>query len=375
MTNKINIGLRNQKNSPKEVLDLIKENKIIPQDIFSKYSLNYNSKHIVGFKCEMCGKYEESVWNILNNRIDLYNKICCKKCSYIYSTCIRESISEDLIQYYFNNLPVPFDKYIKNKENNSNKLYIKIKCEQCNQEKYVKWGKFKNRKYCNDIQICNDCVKKYTSNLEQVKINNSKAQTICQNREDVKIKQSIASKNRSEDYKIKWKNSIDKFYNSDEGKKCKEKKSILSKNLWANNENFKYRCTNVKTLHGKIYGIRFDSSWELSFILYCVNNDIKINRCNINIPYKYDGKDKIYIPDFIIDNKYIIEIKGKLDEVSKIKMQSAKKYLKGNNMDYEYILLTKNELSKINNFVFLKNKRDLSKISNLELSYIPNNFK
>lgn len=56
-------------------------------------------------------------------------------------------------------------------------------------------------------------------------------------------------------------------------------------------------------------GIFCDSSWELAFVIYHIDHNIPIKRCEEKRPYKYNGKIHYYNPDFIVDNK-IIEIKG-----------------------------------------------------------------
>lgn len=56
-------------------------------------------------------------------------------------------------------------------------------------------------------------------------------------------------------------------------------------------------------------GIFCDSSWELALVLYCTDNDIKIEKCKEVRKYLWNGKERKYYPDFIIDNK-IVEIKG-----------------------------------------------------------------
>lgn len=56
-------------------------------------------------------------------------------------------------------------------------------------------------------------------------------------------------------------------------------------------------------------GITFDSSWELAFVIYNLEHNIKFERNKRKFVYVYEGKELNYLPDFIIDGKYI-EIKG-----------------------------------------------------------------
>lgn len=65
----------------------------------------------------------------------------------------------------------------------------------------------------------------------------------------------------------------------------------------------------IKKSRGKYKGIRFDSTWELAFILYHLDNNLFIKRCEQKRKYIFNGKEKTYIPDFETDEG-IIEIKG-----------------------------------------------------------------
>ena len=56
-------------------------------------------------------------------------------------------------------------------------------------------------------------------------------------------------------------------------------------------------------------GFFCDSSWELAYVIYCLDHDIDIKRNNEKRQYTYNGITKNYIPDFIV-NGNLIEIKG-----------------------------------------------------------------
>ena len=72
--------------------------------------------------------------------------------------------------------------------------------------------------------------------------------------------------------------------------------------------------------HGNYKGIHYDSSWELAYIIYCLDHNIDIKRCDIVRYYEINGVRKRYFPDFIVNNE-IIEIKGFYNNVSKIKAE------------------------------------------------------
>jgi hypothetical protein len=56
-------------------------------------------------------------------------------------------------------------------------------------------------------------------------------------------------------------------------------------------------------------GFFCDSSWELAYVVYCLENNIDIKRNTQKRQYVWEGEIKNYIPDFII-NGTLTEVKG-----------------------------------------------------------------
>lgn len=69
-------------------------------------------------------------------------------------------------------------------------------------------------------------------------------------------------------------------------------------------------------------GIWCDSSWELAFVIYCLDHGHKILRNEVKYPYIYRGKKHNYIPDFIVDGE-LVEIKGYWTERDIVKLSSV----------------------------------------------------
>jgi len=67
--------------------------------------------------------------------------------------------------------------------------------------------------------------------------------------------------------------------------------------------------TYKKYKSGLYHGIHCDSSWELAFVIYCEEHNIKLIRNTLPLTYIFENKEFKYYPDFIIDNK-LYEIKG-----------------------------------------------------------------
>lgn len=69
-------------------------------------------------------------------------------------------------------------------------------------------------------------------------------------------------------------------------------------------------------------GYYCDSSWELAFVIWCLDHNKSIQRNRIRYPYKYKGVMRNYIPDFIVDGR-LTEIKGYMTEIVEIKLSSV----------------------------------------------------
>ena len=78
---------------------------------------------------------------------------------------------------------------------------------------------------------------------------------------------------------------------------------------------------------GMYKGIWCDSSWELAFIVYNIEHNIKFEKCNESFEYfsSYDNKKHKYHPDFKYDKSTYIEIKGWMNNSSLIKINEFRK--------------------------------------------------
>lgn len=73
--------------------------------------------------------------------------------------------------------------------------------------------------------------------------------------------------------------------------------------------------------YGTYQGYHCDSSWELAFVMYCLDHNIDIERNTEGFPYTYNGEEHLYFPDFIVNSIYI-EIKNyNTDEVEAKRQQ------------------------------------------------------
>jgi len=138
---------------------------------------------------------------------------------------------------------------------------------------------------------------------------------------------------------------------------CEERSKIVSNSI------AKGKCCSYGRghKHGYFYSRKqdlkmyFRSSWEESFLLYCEKSEpIKtFVNCPIVIPYKFNGNIKNYLPDFLLNNHLIVEIKpSKISAMlqSKMKRKALKGFCK-NNKNYAYVWVTEKELKNLDKYV------------------------
>ena len=112
---------------------------------------------------------------------------------------------------------------------------------------------------------------------------------------------------------------------------------------------------------GTYKGYYCDSTYELVYIIYNLDHNIKFERNKTYYLYEYQGKTYKYYPDFLLENNTLVEIKGYMDDKNKAKIAAVN--------DREIIVLMKNDLQYAFDYVkanykykFLKDlydKRDI----------------
>lgn len=106
-----------------------------------------------------------------------------------------------------------------------------------------------------------------------------------------------------------------------------------------------YRNGSGRGKSGWYEGYWCDSSWELAWIIYNLDHNIKFERNAKGFDYVYNGERFKYYPDFILENKFFVEIKGWEDEKTKSKMNQFKEKL---------IVLREKDLKEIFEYVICK---------------------
>jgi hypothetical protein len=67
-------------------------------------------------------------------------------------------------------------------------------------------------------------------------------------------------------------------------------------------------------------GYRCDSSWELAYLVYCLEHNILLKRNKKGFIYNFDNKQSRYYPDFILEDGTYVEIKGYRDKCVQAKI-------------------------------------------------------
>lgn len=105
-------------------------------------------------------------------------------------------------------------------------------------------------------------------------------------------------------------------------------------------------------MKGRYKGFWCDSSWELAYLIYCLDKNIDINRNTERFPYEYMGENQYYIPDFIVEGEYV-EIKGYVTE----KWKAKQKYF-----PHKLRVLYKKDLKKYIDYAVDKYGKDFTKL-------------
>ncbi len=231
--------------------------------------------------CESCQKEFEIKNQAFVVRQNSDNRELCKRCYMVLArgNGLNKKYCPEFMPYLkcdeikYEDIMLFIDK-IKSKKS------VVFLCKVCNKTDKMSINAMNNRKICGSQPICRKCSLSFATQSDTWKLNNSLAQTIAQNRPETLKKQ------RDSQLRLM---AADPLYAD---KRCS--KSYIS---------------------GHIRGFRFDSSWELYFIVACWERDIKIERHSGFIKYNDSmGVERKYFPDFLIDDasgrKKIVEIKG-----------------------------------------------------------------
>lgn len=107
--------------------------------------------------------------------------------------------------------------------------------------------------------------------------------------------------------------------------------------------------------HGRWHGIWCDSSWELAWVIYNIEHNIKFVRYHGYFEYQFEGKSHKYYPDFELEDGILVEIKGYWSKQWQAKLDQLPK-------DKKLLILGKNEMTPILEYVKEKYGKDFVKL-------------
>lgn len=116
-----------------------------------------------------------------------------------------------------------------------------------------------------------------------------------------------------------------------------------------------YRRHGGRGIRGWYKGIWCDSSWELAWVIYNIDHNIKFSRCTEKFNYIFDGKMHKYNPDFILENGEYVEIKGWSCQKWQAKVDQFPKHKK-------LCILMKDQLKTIIDYVISKYGKDFIRL-------------
>lgn len=211
-----------------------------------------------------------------------------------------------------------------NKLNKSKEMHI---CKNCGKEFTEKYSKYSNGKFC-----CRKCARSYSTKEKRKDIN----------------------KKISNDTILKYKAIYEKNpkicpicnkiipYEKKRFKTCSYECGKKLAVLHCDYSNCGgYRKNGGFGKHGYYKGIYCDSTYELAYLIYCLDHNIDIKRCNETFEYEYEGKKHKYHPDFIVNGE-LIEIKGYYTDLVDVKAESV---------DKPYKILYKEDLQEVFKYV------------------------
>ena len=135
----------------------------------------------------------------------------------------------------------------------------------------------------------------------------------------------------------------------DENKE-KERRLKISKSM-KGNENWKLNKIRGNGKKGHYNGIYCDSTWELAFLVYYNEHNLKVERCKEEREYLFNNEKHFYYPDFITDEG-IIEVKGRID----------KKAIEKHKQNLDIIVYDKYKMKPILEYVIHKYGKEFWKV-------------
>lgn len=121
-------------------------------------------------------------------------------------------------------------------------------------------------------------------------------------------------------------------YDKRDRKTCSKKCGLIlmgrniSKTLKGNGKTGGYHENSSRGKRGHYKGIFCASTYELAFLIYCLDHNIPIKRNLKGYEYIWNGEKHLYYPDWLVNNDHLVETKNFITEQVLIKAKSVNDY-------------------------------------------------
>ncbi len=230
----------------------------------------------------------------------------------------------------------------------NSKINVSYNCKICNAPGKSRLAHIIQRKFFKSEPICSKCIEREVSKTNEWKNTNSIAQLIAQNKPEQveKNKQAQIERFKNPEARIKASEASKKNWENSE---YREKLVKIAQDKWKNPEYAKNVIEKSRNSQkcGMYKEVYYNSSYELAFLLKIEEERGDLNcikRPDFYISYKKtNNKPGCYYPDFILDDNFLIEVKGyapwiDLENLLR-KNRAAKLWCKSKNLKFRVVEL------------------------------------
>ena len=277
----------------------------------SKY---YKREQLIQFKCKLCSKpFTRWLMDLKHIKIIPENCPNCNK-----SIAKTQQPKKPIIKINENTSTEEIRNYKK----------VEFVCKSCNlvSTRSVRMFLPDRKLICSNCLRANSVKEKYgETHIARVKSITAKKQATmikrygCANpshNKEINKKKSKTWKSHQEKNLNAMKKGMLGKYGVDNASKIESVRWRKSRAF--RNSNKKSKAKNPRAVYRPDYhyksiylynDLKFDSSWELAFYIYCVDKGKNIIRETCSFTYNCNGADYSYFPDFRVDG-FLVEIKG-----------------------------------------------------------------
>lgn len=240
-------------------------------------------------KCSQCGiEFQKSVSYIKQGEQRKYsNHFCSNNCSTIFNRNLQKTYKKERIENYYKNpkICLQCNSIIPYEKKRTNTSYCSSKCSAIYTQKdggHCHWTDEDKKKLSNLAKSNPKWVENYNKKDKISKICPSCGSTFEVTK--CTIKKLCCSRKCSN----RW---------------------IKSSGYYKNKGRGGFRPNSGTSKKGWYKGYFCGSSWELAWLIYQLDHNIQVQRNKQGFTYVFNGKNKKYYPDFIVNGEYI-EIKN-----------------------------------------------------------------